>query len=102
MTELHYIKLSDFYFHALSFFFFVVGTNIQKDYGNFAPGELTLQAIGVQQVLALLMTFDPALGAAHPLPGDPPQQTLTLVAIGGGGGGPDLEVVGGCAGNGVD
>jgi len=62
---------------------------------------LTLQAVGVEQVLALLVTLDAALGAAHALPGDAPQQPLALVAVGGGGGRPHLEVVGRRAGDGV-
>lgn len=65
-------------------------------------GLLTLQAVGIQQILALLVAFDPTLCAAHPLPCDAPQQPLALVAVGGGGGCPDLKVVGGCAGDGVD
>lgn len=48
------------------------------------------------------MHFDPALGTAHALPGDAPQQTLALVAVGGCGGRPDFEVVRRGAGNGVD
>lgn len=48
------------------------------------------------------MHFDPALGTAHALPRDAPQQTLALVAVGGRGGRPDLEVVGRGAGDGVD
>ena len=63
---------------------------------------LTLQAVGIQQLLALLVTFDPALGAAQALASDAPQQALALVAVGGCGGGPHLEVVRGGAGDGVD
>lgn len=62
---------------------------------------LTLQAVGVEQVLALLVALDAALGAAHALPGDAPEQPLALVAVGGGGGRPHLEVVGRRAGDGV-
>lgn len=62
---------------------------------------LTLQAVGIEQVLALLMALDTALGAAHALPGDAPQQPLALVAVGGGGGRPHLEVVGRGTGDGV-
>ena len=36
------------------------------------------------------------------LTGNAPQQPLTLVAVGGGGGGPGREVVGRCGGDGVD
>lgn len=63
---------------------------------------LTLQAVGVQQLLAFLMHFDPALCAAHTLPGDAPQQTLTLVAVGRCSGCPDLKIVWRGAGDGVD
>lgn len=62
---------------------------------------LTLQAVGIEQVLALLMALDTTLGAAHALPGDAPQQPLALVAVGGGGGRPHLKVVGRGAGDGV-
>ena len=48
------------------------------------------------------MTFDPALGAAHALAGDAPQQALALVAVGGRGGSPHLKVVRRGAGDGVD
>lgn len=48
------------------------------------------------------MHFDPALGTAHTLPGDAPQQPLALVAVGGRGGRPDLEIVRCGAGDGVD
>jgi len=54
---------------------------------------LTLQTVGVEQVLALVVAFDAALGAAHALPRDAPQQALALVAVGGRGGRPHLEVV---------
>lgn len=63
---------------------------------------LTLQTVRIQQLLALLVALDPALGATHALAGDPPQQPLTLVAVGGRGGGPHLEVMWRSAGNGVD
>jgi len=63
---------------------------------------LTLEAVGVEQVLALLVTLDPALGAAHALARDAPQQALALVAVGGRGGRPHLEVVRRGAGDGVD
>lgn len=48
------------------------------------------------------MHFDAALSTAHALPGDAPQQTLALVAVGGCGGRPDFEVVWRGAGDGVD
>ena len=63
---------------------------------------LTLQAVGIEKVLALVVTFDPALGAPHALAGDAPQQPLTLVAVGGCGGRPHLKVMGRGAGDGVD
>ena len=39
------------------------------------------------------MAFDAALGAAHALAGDAPQQPLALVAVGGRRGRPHLKVV---------
>lgn len=48
------------------------------------------------------MALDPALGAPHALARDAPQQPLALVAVGGRGGGPHLEVVRCGAGDGVD
>lgn len=48
------------------------------------------------------MTLDSALGAAHPLPGDAPQQPLALVAVGGARGRPQHEVVRRRARDGVD
>lgn len=48
------------------------------------------------------MHFDPTLGTSHTLPGDAPQQTLTLIAVGGRGGRPHLKVVGRGARDGVD
>lgn len=53
----------------------------------------TLQAVGVQKVLALLVTLDAALLAAHPLPSDAPQQALALVAVSGRRGRPQGKVV---------
>lgn len=64
--------------------------------------SLTLQAVSVEQLLAFLVHFDPALCAAHALPSDAPQQTLALVAVSGRGGGPDLKVVRRGAGDGID
>ena len=63
---------------------------------------LTLQAVSIQKVLALLVTFDPTLSTAHSLPGDAPQEPLALVAVSGRGGRPHLKVVGRGAGDGVD
>lgn len=65
-------------------------------------GALTLQAIGVEQVLALLMALDSTLATAHALPGNAPEQAFTLIAVGRGSGSPDLKVVGCGARNGVD
>ena len=48
------------------------------------------------------MALDTALGTAHALPRDAPQQPLTLVAVGGCGGRPHLEVVRRRARDGVD
>lgn len=48
------------------------------------------------------MALDPTFGAAHPLAGYPPQQPLALVAVGGRGGSPHLEVVRRGAGYGID
>lgn len=48
------------------------------------------------------MHFDSALRTTHTLPGDAPQQTLALVAVGGRGGRPHLEIVGRGAGDRVD
>lgn len=48
------------------------------------------------------MALDTALGAAHALPCDAPQQPLALVAVGGRGGRPHLEVVRRRAGDGID
>ena len=61
-----------------------------------------MEAVGVEQVLALVVALDPALGAAHALASDAPQQALTLVAVGGRGGRPDFKVVWCGAGDWVD
>lgn len=63
---------------------------------------LTLQAVGVQQLLALLVALDPTFRATHPLTSYSPQQPLALVAIRGRGGGPHLKVVRRGAGYGID
>ena len=52
-----------------------------------------MKTVGVEEVLALLVALDATLGAPDPLPGDPPEETLALVAVGGRGGGPQHEVV---------
>lgn len=48
------------------------------------------------------MALDSALYAANALPRDAPQETLTLVAVGGRGGSPHEEVVRGSGRDGVD
>lgn len=48
------------------------------------------------------MHFDPTLCTAHALPGDAPQQTLTLIAVSGRGSGPHFKIVWCGAGDGVD
>lgn len=68
--------------------------------GKRAP--LTLQAVGIQQVLALFVALDPTFRTAHPLACDAPQEPLALVAVGGGCGGPHLKLMGCGAGDGVD
>ena len=65
-------------------------------------GTLTLQAVGIEQVLALLVTLDSTLAAAHALPGNAPEQAFTLIAVGRGSGRPDLKVVGCGARDGID
>lgn len=63
---------------------------------------LTLQAVSIEQVLALLVALDPALPAAHSLPCDAPQQSLTFIAVGRSCGCPHFEVVWGCTRDGID
>lgn len=62
---------------------------------------LTLQTVSVEQVLALFVALDPTFGTAHALASNPPQQPLTLIAVGGCGGRPHLEVVWSGAGDGI-
>lgn len=64
--------------------------------------DLTLQTVGVEQILALFVALHATLGAAHALPCNTPQQPLAFVAVGGGGGGPHFKVVWGGGGNGVN
>lgn len=64
--------------------------------------RLTLQAVSVEELLALLVALHPTLGAPHALARDAPQQPLTLVAVGGCGGCPHLKVVWCGAGDGVN
>lgn len=73
-----------------------------KTLGSSAARALTLQTVSVKEVLALLVTFHPALQALHALPCDAPQQPFAFVAVGGRGGRPDLKVVWGSGRNGVD
>lgn len=65
-------------------------------------GLLTLKAVSIQQLLALLVTLDPTFGASHPLTSYSPQQPLALVAICGRGSSPHLKVVRCGAGYGID
>ena len=55
--------------------------------------SLTLQTVRIEKILALLMTFHPTLCATYALPGETPQQALTLEAIGWWGGWPHNEVM---------
>jgi len=48
------------------------------------------------------VNFNPTLGAPHALARKAPEEPLALVAVGGRGGRPHLEVMGGGAGDGVD
>ena len=48
------------------------------------------------------MALDPTLRTADALPGNAPEQTLALVTVGGTGGGPEDEIVGGGTRYGVD
>ncbi len=66
------------------------------------PSVLTLQAVGVEQVLALLVALYSALGAPDALSRQAPQQALALVAVGRAGRRPQEEVVRGGAGDRVD
>ena len=61
-----------------------------------------MKAIRIEKIFAFFMALDPTLCTADTLPGDAPEQTLALVTIGGTGGGPEDEIVGGCTGYGVD
>lgn len=63
---------------------------------------LTLQTVGIEQILALVMAFDATFRAAHALSGNTPKQPLTFIAVGGGGGRPHLKVVWSSGGDGVD
>lgn len=70
--------------------------------GSAASWLLTLQAVGVQEVLALLVTLDAALDASHSLPSDAPEEALALVAVGRRRRRPGDEVVRGGRGDRVD
>lgn len=63
---------------------------------------LTLQTVCIEQILTLFVAFDATLRAAHALAGDAPQQPLTFITVGGGGGCPHLKIVWGSGGDGVD
>jgi len=68
---------------------------------GFPNTSLTLQAVGIEQVLALFVALHSAFSTAHALASNTPQQTLTLIAVSGSGGCPHLEVVRCGAGNGI-
>jgi len=53
----------------------------------------TLQTVGVEQIFALLVRLNATLGTSQALPGESPQQTLALEAVGGRRGRPDDELV---------
>ncbi len=59
----------------------------------FESVTLTLQAVSIEQVFALLMALDAALCAADALPRQAPQQPLALEAVRRGRGRPHEEVV---------
>ena len=59
----------------------------------FKQSKRTLKAVSIEQVFAFLMRLDAALGAADALAGEPPQQPLTLEAVGRRRGRPHHEVV---------
>ena len=61
-----------------------------------------MQAVSIEQILALLVAFDPTLCAAHALPGQSPQKPLALKAVGRGAGRPHHKVVRRCTRDGVD
>lgn len=64
--------------------------------------RLTLKAVGIEEVLALLVAFHSTLTASHSLPGNAPEQPFALIAIGGGCGCPHFKVVWSGQGHGVD
>lgn len=64
--------------------------------------DLTLQTVGIKQILALFVAFNAALRAAHALPCDAPQQPLAFVAVRGGGGSPHFKVMWSGGGDGVN
>lgn len=63
---------------------------------------LTLQAVCVEELLTLLVTFDPTLGASHALACDTPQQSFALVAVRRSRRRPNVEVMRRSAGDRVD
>lgn len=62
---------------------------------------LTLKAICVEQILALLMALDPTLCASNPLPCNSPKKSFALVTVSWGSSGPQYKVVGCCTADGV-
>lgn len=66
------------------------------------PWLLTLQTVGIEQVLAFFVALHAALGATHALSSNAPQQSLAFVAVGGSGGRPHLEIVWRSRRDGVD
>lgn len=66
------------------------------------PAILTLQAVCVEELLTLLVTFDPTLCAPHALACDTPQQPFALVAVRRSRRRPNLEVMRRGAGDGIN
>ncbi len=64
--------------------------------------ELTLKAVCIEQVFTLFMALDATLSAAHTLPGDTPEKSFALVAIGGWRGRPENKVMRSCARDRID
>ena len=61
-----------------------------------------MKAVGIEEILALFVSLDPALGAPQTLPCQTPQQTLALEAVGWRCGRPYDELVRRCARDRVD
>lgn len=79
-----------------------VNTQTGKKHKTIPKSVLTLQAVGVEEILALFVALNSALRTPHPLSGDTPQEALTLVTVGRRGSSPQDEVVGGGGRDGVD